>query len=246
MKKLRRDTVAKMPPRIIANKPKNATKLKLYTAQKNPAKMNVNAVFASNIVEFLGVDKKIIVLDSEHGITCKTLIAAGIEPWLITPANMNLYICEALRPLRIRDYHGNIEDGVSMTRFDAAWYDGMTTMNGRKDLQTYIGLFAHRFLLTNHGRRCVMAITVNTQSNNTDCNYLPQKKMFERQIEALIAYHGFVVVGEPVVNPYKESHIFGMWNLVPATSAIHHPVLLTHLGSRRLVGFPEGFTFAQL
>lgn len=238
-----------LPFRITANKPEPRDRQvkgqKFYAAHDDPEKLRINRLFARNVVNFLGLTPRVIILDTAEAITSKILVAAGIRKSLITAPNLNVHDSLRLRAYGVHDFIGNIETVVQLTSFDAGWYDSMTTMNGRVDVQSYIGLFVHRFLIRNRGKRCVLAVTVNTQSSTTSCNGLPQKKMFKRQVAALIAYHGFVAK-KRIIDPYKKSHVFGMWNLVPAPTGPQRVELLCHEDGHRLVGFPPGFTHYDL
>lgn len=221
---------------------KGKTLKKTYDAHDDKAKLRINQLFAAKTVKFLGKKSKIIILDTAQAVTAKTLISTGISKSRIMAPNINMPDCRALREFGVRDYYGNIEDCVMIDRFDAGWYDSMTTMGGNVKLRSYVGLFAHRFLESNRGKPCVLAITVGPRSNQVLCNYLPQKKIFTHQITALIAFHGFVVKEEPVIDCYKKNNIFGMWTLVPAKTKPSRLKFLTHKGRSRLIGFPVGFT----
>lgn len=215
---------------------------KEYSSHANQAKLRVNQLFAKNVVDFLGSSARIVILDTAKAITSKTLVAAGIKKKLIHAPNLNLHDSLALYKYGVGAFCGTIETMVALTRFDAGWYDSMTNMNGRVNLKNYVGLFAHHFLQRNRNAYCVLAITINTECNQKSCNYLPQKEIFIRQINALIAYHGFTVVGDSIITPYKRSHIFGMWNLAPAGEPIPRLEFLKHRKQDRLIGFPLGFT----
>jgi hypothetical protein len=230
-----RATTKKKPQKL----PKAEKPIKHYDTHDDPAKQLINEKFARNVVKFFGTGPTVVILDTAKGVTSKHLMNLGIRPYQITAPNINEADCQALRKLGVNSFESTIEDVVKTASFDVGWHDSMTIMGGGKDPYGYVGLFAHYFLRTNHRWRCILAITITTQSNQTDCNYLPQKKVLTRQIRALIAWHGMMVVAEDC-QAYKHNQVFGMWNIIPSPQPVTKQKLLTR-DNNRLIGFPLGF-----
>lgn len=218
---------------------------KEFDAHNHPKKLEINALFAETVVQYLGTDVKVIILDTWRGITSKQLIKGGLDPKQITAPNINFFDCYRLKNLGVNSPHRKIDDCVVYRRFDVAWYDSMTNLCGNKEEDNYVGLFAHHFFARNHGRSCILAITISSRSNEPACNYMKQRKLMSRQINALIAWHG-LEWREEFQYWYGQKQAFGLWIVGPTDDVIPKQKLMTWRGSKRLIGFPEGFTEAGL
>lgn len=224
-----------------ANKEKS---VKRYAGFDNPKKKAINDLFAENIIEFLSSNATVVVLDTWMAVTSKRLMSEGIFPTHITAPNFNELDCEMLKEIGVESPQQSIETTVRTHRFDVGWHDSMTIMGGSIKHFSYVGLFTHWFLRRNHNNRCILAITITSESNQTDCNYLPQEEIFRRQIRAIIAWHNMVIVSE-FHEAYKPNQIFKMWNLKPSRRTLEKPEFLTR-DNNRLIGFQVGFTEAYL
>jgi hypothetical protein len=219
---------------------------KEYRAHADKSKLWINKTFADNVMHFLGKGAMTMLLDTARGITTNTMQKAGFSLNNITAPNINIADCQALTKLGVFAPHMSIEQCIQTCgiNHNAAFLDSMTTLGGSATFNHYNGVFVHHFLRQNRKNNCVLAVTICTRSNTVACNIMAQKEIFKRQIRALIAYHGFDVDSEFVIN-YKKGLCFGMWNLIPNSNVEKLP-FLTWKKSDRLIGFPEGFTKLHL
>jgi len=220
------------------------SEVKEYKAHES-IKQLVNDAFVGNVVKTLGCEIKVIVLDTKEGVTCKTLMKRGVDPRNIYAPNVDPGQCEGLRRLGVRSPEGTIERCVAHNIYRAAWYDSMTTIGGNQTRGYYVGLFAHEFMRHARSEECVLAISVATRTNQVDCTYAPQETILLQQIRSLAAWHGFSIEFEFTAQ-YKVGMLFGMWNLKPSGARNKNQRFHTWRGTKRLIGFPPGFTIKDL
>lgn len=227
-------------------------KLKEYVSANDYRKLDINRRFANTVREKLGFTSKIAILDSEHGVTTKTLKDMGFANRQIFAPNLNSYVCRTLKQLY--DIHApneKMEEFITRFSGNALFHDGMNTIAGNPKLEMYSLQVVDQFLkrLIAEGYQYgVVAITIATRCNNVRANIkidgkkLRQKDILTNQMRAVIAANGFVFEDhDEFVDQYKKSCCFGMWTIRYAPSEVVPEEFYRMTRSEQIIGFSKNY-----
>jgi hypothetical protein len=232
-----------MPKRVMTKQD-----TKVYEHHMDPRKWAINSIFTRKVCRKFGTQTRVIVLDSEYGVTSKTLMNAGISGRNIFVPNINERDCTMLRKIGVMARNVSIEKYVSGSASrdcPAFWYDSMTTISGNAAHGFYIGYAVDNYLQqfkksTGFGFRstCLVAVTVIDRNNQDIHEYLSQRDIFKSQMRAVFGRHGFVISTRPRLLKYKNGCLFGMFELCYDPICAKRVAPLPWKG--RPIGFPAG------
>jgi hypothetical protein len=132
---------------------------------------------------------------------------------------------------------------LSSIRPNALWYDSMTNIGGNETHDHYTGVVVDNFLKCNMtaGRKCTVAVTLATRTNQRRSIHGNCVSTSLDQIERLIALRGFVIAWK-WDSVYKQNMLYAIWNLVYEPRHASPRQLLMWKGrSGRYIGFPTGY-----
>lgn len=135
------------------------------------------------------------------------------------------------------------QNPLSTIRPNAIWYDSMTNIGGNETYEHYAGVVLDNFLKCNMtvGRKCTVAVTLATRTNQPNSIHGTCEATSLNQIERLFAVRGFSVITH-WHTIYKKNMMYAVWNLVhqPANTK-SLPLLRWKDRTDRYVGFPAGY-----
>lgn len=227
-------------------------KLKEYIAVNDPRKLVINKRFTNAVLEQLGFNTKIAILDSEFGVTTKMLRKTGFAQRHIFAPNMNPYVCRTLKQLYdVHSPHTKMEEFIKSFAGNALFQDGMTTIAGNETDDLYslqvVDQFLKRLIVQGH-MIGIVAVTIMTRCNKVKANIkvggikLRQKDILTNQVRAIIAANGFVFKDhDEFVDQYKKECCFGMWTVRYAPDEARSEQFYCMHHSNQIIGFPKGY-----